>query len=117
MKGTNFYWVEAENGDLKTVTAEADSAEDEKIKDFIYRKNLKDKGLINAWTTGGSPLLKQSNRYKVIFWFLTFLIFPTFLKLSESIKNKKVRFIILFLSFLILRLVLKKYYGVKNDEK
>lgn len=116
-KGKNFYWLKDENGEIKTVAVDADSVEDDKIRDRIYNEKLQEKGLINAWTTAGSPFLKKSNRYKVIFWVLTFLVFPTALKLTEKIKDKKVRFIILFLPFFSLRLVLKKYYGVKNDEK
>lgn len=117
MSGSNFYWIKDDNGELQTVVVEDGSVEDDKIKDRIYKEKLQEKGFFHAWTTSGSPLLKASNRYKVIFWFLTFLLFPTVLKLSEYIKSKKVRFIFLFLPLLILRVVIKNYYGVKNAEK
>lgn len=116
-KGSSFYWLKDENGELQTVVVDEGSEEEEKILDKIYKQKMKEKGLFHAWTTSGSPLLKASNKYKIIFWFLTFLIFPTVFKLSDFITNKKVRFIFLFVPFLILRLVLKKHYGVKNDEK
>lgn len=114
-KGRNVYYFE-EEGQIKPVVVQADSLEDDNIKDRIYRETLEEKGFLYAWTTAGSPLLKQSNKYKIIFWFLTFLIFPTWLKIIDFVKNKKVRFIFLILPFLILRLVVKKYYGVSVNE-